>query len=217
MLAKLSYRIIAISVAAMAAIMPGVVTTVESAAASATGDTTHRAAAQNLVKNGSFERPAVSSPCHNGGEGNPTPGICTYLGGSTGIPGWTVGSNSVDVTAASVWKAAAGHQSIDLSGDGPGSVKQVITTIKGKRYVLRWAMAGNWDCGQRIKSMVIYWDGAIVKAFNFNTAGHGASSMGWAYHQVTVIATGRRSTMEFADATADQSICGATLDNISLK
>ncbi|HUZ52941.1 MAG TPA: hypothetical protein VMU94_10495 [Streptosporangiaceae bacterium] len=96
-------------------------------------------------------------------------------------------------------------------------MKQVITTIKGKRYVLRWAMAGNWDCGQRVKSMIVYWDGAIVKALNFNTAGHGPSSMAWVYYQVTVPTTGRSSTIEFTDATADQSICGATLDNVSLK
>jgi choice-of-anchor C domain-containing protein len=188
-----------------------------SAAASAARGTMHQTTAPNLVKNGSFEEPAVSSPCANGGVGNPTPGICTYFGGSTGIPGWTVGGNSVDINNPSVWKAAAGHQSIDLSGSGPGSLKQVITTTKGKRYFLRWAMAGNWDCGQRVKSMIVYWDGAIVKALNFNTSGHGKSSMGWKDYEVAVIATGRTSTIEFADATADQSICGATLDNVSLK
>ena len=214
---NLSYRIVVISVLVTIASASGAAATLGSAAASATRHPARRVAAPNLVKNGSFESPVVSSPCLNGGQGNPTPGICTYFGGSTGIPGWTAGSNSVDVSAASVWKAAAGHQSIDLSGDGPGSLKQVIATIKGKHYILRWAMAGNWDCGQKVKSMVVYWDGSIVKALNFNTAGHEPSSMGWVYTQVTVTAEGRSSAIEFADATADQSICGATLDNVSLK
>jgi choice-of-anchor C domain-containing protein len=204
-------------VLAIAASISGIVTSAGSATASAVHGTAQRATASNLVKNGSFENPVVASPCPNGGEGNPTPGICTYLGGSTGIPGWSVGGNSVDVTAASVWKAAAGHQSIDLSGSGPGSLKQVIATTKGKHYVLQWSMAGNWDCGQKVKSMVVYWDGIIVKALNFNTTGHGPSSMGWVPRQVKVVAAGRSSTIEFADATADQSICGATLDNVSLK
>lgn len=174
-------------------------------------------AARNLVNNGSFERPVVASPCLNGGATNPTPGICTYFGSSTGIPGWTVGSNSVDVNSRAVWKPAAGHQSIDLSGDGPGSLAQGIRTTRGAHYVLRWAEAGNWDCGQKVKSMVVYWNGAIVAALNFNTSGHGPSKMGWSYHQVKVKAVTSRSEIEFADATADQSLCGATLDNVSLK
>lgn len=211
-------RVTGLSILVTAICVCGVSAIAGSAAASASRGTSlaQKASGPNLVKNGSFEASAVTSPCPDGGQGNPTPGICTYFGGSRGIPGWTVGSNSVDVASQSVWKAASGHQSIDLSGDGPGSLKQAVTTAKGKKYVLRWAMAGNWDCGQKIKSMVIYWDGAIVKALNFNTAGHGASSMGWGYHQVTVTAKGRHSTIEFADATADQSICGATLDAVSL-
>ncbi len=65
--------------------------------------------------------------------------------------------------------------------------------------------------------MVVYWNGAIVAALNFNTSGHGPSKMGWLYHQVRVEAVMSRSKIEFADATADQSLCGATLDNVSLK
>jgi choice-of-anchor C domain-containing protein len=186
-------------------------------AVAATARPALRAASGNLVVNGSFERPVVASPCPGGGSANPTPGICTYFGGSTGITGWTVGSNSADVSSRAVWKPAAGHQSIDLSGDGPGSLTQAIRTTPGARYILRWAVAGNGDCGQKVKSMVVYWNGAIAAALNFSTSGHGPSKMGWSYHQVRVKAVTSRSKIEFADATADQSLCGATLDNVSLK
>lgn len=194
----------------------GIAVATDQARASGASADISPATAGNLVKNGSFESPKVAPNCANGGESNPTPGICTYFGGSRGIPDWTVGSNSVDMVASSLWKAAAGSQSIDLSGDAPGSLTQTVATVKGKKYILRWANAGNWDCGQKIKSMVVYWDAAIVKATNFNTAGHSGAKMGWVYYQVTVEATGKTSTIEFADATADQSLCGATLDNVSL-
>ncbi len=207
------YSIGAVALLVMAG--SGVAVTAAIGPARASGHTP-AAVVKNLVRNGSFESPKISPACANGGESNPTPGICTYFGGSTGVSDWTVGSDSVDMTSAPVWKAAAGSQSIDLSGDGPGSLTQKVATARGKKYILRWAGAGNWDCGQKIKSMVVYWDGAIVKATNFNTSGHSGTKMGWVSNQVTVAATGKTSTIEFADATADRSICGSTLDNVSL-
>ena len=175
------------------------------------------AAKPNLVKNGSFESPVVANPCPNGGSTNPTPGICTYFGGSTGVSHWVVGGNSIDLTASSVWMAAKGHQSIDLSGDAPGSVTQKIATVKGRSYVLRWALAGNWDCGQPVKTMAIYWDGALKEKLKFNTTGHSTSHMGWVFKQITAKATSAASSIEFADATPDHSLCGATLDAVSLR
>lgn len=171
----------------------------------------------NVVKNGSFESPVVSSPCLNGGGGNPTPGICTYSGGSTGITGWTVGGNSVDLIAAATIKPATGHQSIDLSGSSPGSVTQTVTTTPGIKYTLRWAVAGNGSCGQAVKTMGIYWNGTQVKTINFNTAGHTLQSMGWVVRHMTVTAVGVTSSIGFADLTPDHSLCGATLDAVSLR
>jgi hypothetical protein len=41
--------------------------------------------------------------------------------------------------------------------------------------------------------------------------------MGWVFKQIIVKATSAASSIEFADATADHSLCGATLDAVSLR
>lgn len=78
-------------------------------------------------------------------------------------------------------------------------------------------MAGNWDCGQAVKSMAVYWDGAVRKAFAFDTTGDSATHMGWKYELLILAADSPTSSVTFADITPDDSICGATLDNVSLR
>ena len=160
----------------------------------------------NLVTNGSFENPSVwqTSP------------VTDYGSGSTAMPGWTVGGNSVDLVGSSYWAAEDGHQSVDLSGSAPGSVSEVVGTKAGSYYLLAWYLAGNPNCGQPVKTMDVEWDGKVVDAPQFTVAGQTSSSMGWMQFQVYVRASGARSTMSFADATPDHSQCGAALDNVSL-
>ena len=94
---------------------------------------------------------------------------------------------------------------------------QQIPTTKGRSYILRWALAGNWDCGQPVKTMAVYWDGNLVKMYTFNTTGHSGSDMGWVFKHITLKATSGTSSIGFADATPDHSLCGATLDAVSLR
>jgi choice-of-anchor C domain-containing protein len=162
-------------------------------------------AVSNLVKNGGFEEPAGCDP------------FCEYAAGSTAMPHWVIGGNSIDLVNTGYFQAAFGSQSVDLSGSAPGSVEQTVDTTSGVTYRLKWYMAGNPYCGQPIKIMDVYWDGTLIAAPRFNTTGHSPSDMGWVSHERQVTAEGSTSTIEFADATPDMSECGATLDEVSLR
>jgi hypothetical protein len=147
--------------------------------------------AANLVKNRSFESPVVAAPCPKGG--------------------------MVGLTSTTHWQAAESNQSVDLSGNAPGSMTQEVSTVSGTAYVLGWHTAGNPDCGSSVKTMNVYWNGVQVDSVEFNTSGHTDSSMGWTYQHINVTATGQTSSIEFADATSPASSCGAVLDAVSLK
>lgn len=164
------------------------------------------ASSTNLIENGSFESPSIWQSNL----------LVEYDAGSTVMPGWTVGGNSVDLVGENYWEAEDGDQSVDLSGSAPGSVSQAVATTAGANYTLTWYMAGNTNCGQSIKTMDVYWDGTLVDAPTFNDTGDSTTSMGWVQLQLNVTATGSSSVVEFADATPDMSQCGATLDNVSL-
>jgi hypothetical protein len=84
------------------------------AAASASGDA---ADSVNLITNGSFESPSIWQ----------SNSVVEYDAGSTAMPGWTVGGNSVDLVGESYWQAEDGDQSVDLSGSAPGSVSQTVS------------------------------------------------------------------------------------------
>lgn len=161
-------------------------------------------AGANLVVNGSFESPSQASA------------VTEYSAGSTDMPGWTVGGNSVDLVGSSYFQAEDGNQSLDLSGSTSGSVSQTVTTAPGSDYTLTWYMAGNPNCGQPVKTMQVSWDGQVVATRTFDTSTTTATSMGWTEEQLNVQATGTSSVLEFTDATPDASQCGATLDNVSL-
>ena len=163
------------------------------------------AAGHNLVQNGCFQDPVVTS------------GYLTLGQGSTQIPGWTVGANSVDVVAGNHWLPAAGcNQSLSLVGDSPGSVSQTVTTTFGNIYLLQWKMAADYNCGPVVKRMYVFWEGKLVAAPSFDMRGDGKSYMGWASGEVTLTAASTTSVLTFADGTTGHGPCGATVDGVSL-
>ena len=102
--------------------------------------------------------------------------------GSTSIPGWTVGGNSVDDPSKSYWQAPPGcSYSVDLSGTAPGSLAQTVSTTPGTSYLLQWYMSGNNYCGKTIKTIHVLWDGNLVGTPTFNLIGTPTQpSMKWA-------------------------------------
>jgi hypothetical protein len=159
----------------------------------------------NLIQNGCFQDPVLKSAS------------VTLGRGSTQIPGWTVGADSVDVVAGSHWQPSSGcNQSVSLVGDLPGSVSQTVSTTFGDIYLLQWKMAADYKCGPVLKRMLVFWEGRLVAIPTFDMRGDGESYMGWATDEVTVTAASTTSVVEFADGTAGGGPCGAALDGVSL-
>src|ERR1700722_6429175 len=74
-------------------------------------------------------------------------------GDASTIPGWTVTPGSNDPGGGSVdwinqyWTAPGGTHSIDLDGNTPGGIEQMVTTIAGAKYALTFELSQNPDGG----------------------------------------------------------------------
>jgi choice-of-anchor C domain-containing protein len=158
--------------------------------------------ANELVVNGNFELPVVGGSFR------------TFYGGSS-FEGWSVGGYSIDLNHTHNL-AASGQQSIDLSGYGSGNISQNISTIPGKKYLLKFAMSGNPVGGPKIKYMSIWWGNNIVTTLSFDTTGKSTTNMGWKYYTYLLETTTYSNVIKFADVTANNYSYGSMLDDVSI-
>lgn len=105
------------------------------------------AAQATIVINGSFEQGPASVGTFR-----------TYGVGSTAITGWTVTSGSVDLIG-SYWNSSDGARSLDMSGNSPGTIVQMLSTVAGQRYRLSFDVSSNWD-NRSLKTMNVFFGNA---------------------------------------------------------
>ena len=105
------------------------------------------AAQATIVINGSFEQGPASVGTFR-----------TYGAGSTAITGWTVTSGSVDLIG-SYWNSSDGARSLDMSGNAPGTIVQMLSTVAGQRYRLSFDVSSNWD-NRSLKTMNVFFGNA---------------------------------------------------------
>jgi choice-of-anchor C domain-containing protein len=153
-----------------------------------------------VFTNGSFEQGTFT--------GNP---FDTVNAGSSAITGWTVGPGSVD-WIGSYWNPQNGNRSIDLSGDGNGSLSQSFDTIIGQAYAVTFYVAGNPDGGPIVKTFDTGVN--VVIPETFDNQGFTRSSMGWTPYSFEFTATALTSTLSFTSTT--NTPFGAALDNVSV-
>ena len=157
------------------------------------------AQAQNLLVNGSFEQPVISTPFQR------------FAAPSTAIPGWTVSAGNLDLCAR-VWQQTDGSNSLDLDGDRAGAIEQTFTTQPGRCYTVLFQFSGNPSNLPRIKTMRI--DAANESTtIQFDTAGRAFQNMGWELREWQFTATAAQTTLEFTSLT-DSSGWGPALDNV---
>jgi len=152
----------------------------------------------NLVTDPSFESPNV-------GAGQVTFNVNEVFGG------WSISGGSVDLVGTK-WKAALGRQSLDMNGTSPGSLYQSLHTTQGQKYRIAFALAGNPDCGTFVKVLRVYWGGAQVGRFTFDTTGHTHQNLGWVARSIVVQAGTGLTQILFASGTSGS--CGAALDDV---
>jgi choice-of-anchor C domain-containing protein len=161
--------------------------------------------AASLATNGSFEA-------------GTNPGVSVQLssGDSTTITGWTVSAGTIDYMGT-YWQAADGVRSIDLSGSGPGAVRQTFATTVGGTYKVTFSMAGNPAGGPGMKTMTAG-VGGTPAAFTYEIPGVNPptlADMRWVTKSFTFTATAATTTLTFTSTTS--SAFGPALDNVKVE
>ena len=157
--------------------------------------------AQNLITNGGFELQAFASQFRGLPAGNTT------------LTGWTIGGGGVD-HIRTYWQPDEGAQSLDLSRQTAGSISQTIATLSGGTYGISFAMAGNPQAPQGIKSMLVSFGTVGSQVFNFNTTGNSRPSMGWITMGTSFIANANFTTITFSSLT--NTAFGPALDDVQV-
>jgi choice-of-anchor C domain-containing protein len=163
--------------------------------------------------------PTFASPVITNGsfEAGTAPGVfMTVDNGASDITGWDVIGDSVDYIG-SYWNASDGSRSVDLAGNDPGGVSQLVSGFNiGGWYTLFFDMAGNMDGGLAIKNLTLSVTGEPNQNFAFDTTGHSRpAAMGWTQNSYTFQATNTSLTISFA--FADSGPWGSALDNVSIE
>lgn len=155
----------------------------------------------NLINNGSFENGTYSG------------GAFQTLGsGSTAITGWTIGGNSVD-WIKTYWGASDGTYSLDLSGNGQGSIAAStgFSTVFGETYQVQFDLSGNPDQNST-KTINVLVDNVAAYTDTFAAGASTLANMNWATKTFTFVGTGNLTTLTFA--SGNNSAYGPALDNI---
>ena len=168
------------------------------------------AAGTNLVTNGSFESPVVS-------------GTAFFAAPSTGLTGWNLTAGSIDLDNSQVWQAAAGSQSVDLSGyaDSPGTISQNVPTTSGEKYLLQFAMSGNPFCGVETVQLTASWGGSAVASPTYDTSQispspRPVSNMDYTWHLYVVSGAASAASTPLQFSSLTDSSCGPVLDAVSV-
>jgi choice-of-anchor C domain-containing protein len=166
----------------------------------------------NLINNGGFEQPT------------PLPNIWgeEFDAGSTGIPGWTIVSGSVDIQGASWFDPYQGAQSLDLDGSHPGSIEQSFATTIGATYQLSFAYGNNPDSrgtfdGPQTADVTVTDSGG--KTLLSSTVSHTGSTPTDMNHQLfteTFVADTTMTTLKFTSTDPYSSNNGIALDDVTV-
>lgn len=124
---------------------------------------------------------------------------------------WTVGGNSID-WIHNYWQPQEGDGSVDLAGNGPGSVSTPLATLAGGQYILTFYLAGNVDGGDAVKTVGVT-VGNLNTTVDFDVTGHSGQSMGWQLVTLAFTATGGD---KLTFTSMESGAFGPALDNVTV-
>jgi choice-of-anchor C domain-containing protein len=159
--------------------------------------------------------PAVAAPIVTDGNFlNGFGGFQTFNSGSTLASGaWTVSSGSVDQIGG-YWQApTVGGGSVDLDGNSPGSIFQVIAPSAGN-YRLAFYMSGNPDGGIPLKGLTAS-VGATSQDFFYTTGTNNHADMQYAFESMLFSTAGGNIDLSFTSLDTN-SPYGASIGGVSI-
>lgn len=126
--------------------------------------------------------------------------------GATTLTNWTIGG-SIKVMHSTYKTAAQGTKSVDLNGYGAGSVEQMVPTVVGGGYTVRFAVANSPGCTGVSRSATL--------TYGPSTASFSNTLAGWTYRSYVFNATSTSSLIKFASTSGGVS-CGLAIDDITV-
>jgi len=164
-------------------------------------------AGTNLVANGGFEDPNI--------------GATFFQDFSSGLPGWMVTTNDVDIvndccTPSGAGNALAyeGNQYLDLVGFGStGAIEQTISTVVGKTYHFSFAYSNNPWAGTATASADYAFGGATGSVTHSIMSN--AANLDWMTASGSFVATSTSTAVSFNE-TVGASTAGVLLDAVSV-
>jgi choice-of-anchor C domain-containing protein len=164
------------------------------------------ARASNLLTNGGFESPAVGQP---GSFINET---------GTGVTGWTVTTNNVDVVSGGGSNPAAfeGSQFLDLVGTGStGGIAQSFATTVGQAYLLTFEYSNNPSNSPDAANVTVGSgenDGSLLSS-NVSHGGTTQANPNWTLFSEVFVANASTETLSFLETVGGNN-AGVFLDDV---
>ncbi|HEV7932998.1 MAG TPA: choice-of-anchor C family protein [Actinomadura sp.] len=165
----------------------------------------------------------VPPPGFDGGfEAPVVPSTGTFVRYGKGDMGpWKVTAGDVDLGGAGFWQHAEGHQSLDLEGGVPGTVKQSFPTVFAACYTVGYALAGNVDGKPAVKTGHVQiaqrMPGGFPlkprqRPFSFDTTGRTRADMGYVRQSFNFRSLSSSATLSFTSTTG--SGYGPVIDDV---
>ena len=132
----------------------------------------------------------------------------------SGLTGWTVSANGVDLLSAPTWEAANGTNSIDLNAFLPSSISQTLSTVVGGNYLLQFALGGNFSTlgGNRTVNLSV--DSATTGYSVTRPSGWSTGNIQWSTISYYFLASAPSTILSFTSTSPAAE--GVMLDNISV-
>jgi choice-of-anchor C domain-containing protein len=151
------------------------------------------------------------------------PGVfITLAAGSTAITGWTVVAGTIDYIGTYWMDSDGGGRSLDMSGNGPGAIRQTFDTNTNHLYQVMFDIAGNPDGApvtKHLQASVLGDSPSSVEMdfnFTFDTTGKTRpNGMGWTTRFFNFVSDDSGAT-GLTFRSLDNTAFGPALDNVRI-
>lgn len=158
--------------------------------------------AANLISNGGFETPVITSSWED------------FVQGSDALAPWVITAGSVDVVGT-FWPAYEGAQSLDLNGYEAATIEQTFATEIGRSYSLTFAYANHPNVGTATGRVTVL-GATTLLGEDVSHSGSTYSDMGWLVFRGGFVADSTSTTLRFVDTNPQFSTLGLALDAVSV-
>jgi hypothetical protein len=151
----------------------------------------------NLIVNGGFESPALSS------------GSWSVF---SSIPGWTsTMGDGIEIQNHAAGNPFEGNQHVELDSNNNSNMIQTVATTAGASYNLSFAYSPRPGISANSNGIEVFFGGNLLDTIT----GNGGNATNWSIFNYLVTANGSSSTVEFRAAGISDSL-GGYLDDVQL-